>query len=769
MLVHSALLQIFLIFTVLAVAVAPPPSNALESTKHSCQSRCGNIEIPYPFGIGSNCSQNRDFNISCDTSFNPPKPFLILNVNYKDPYTLSYLEVVNITETQIYVKNSEAQLSMACYGNEFDNKARNSTSEFYGSCYALSDANQVTSIGCDDVAMVQQASSSGGCVSYCGGNITIVGDVGSCPGRGCCRASISKGDYLGVNLSDMHTYWGRDSKLIRCSFAFIGMIGDYDKFNFSLSYLNDPTTFLNNYNKTFMGMPLVLDWRIKDVSCTHASNSTYYACGKNSYCIDIDTTLGGYQCRCKEGYEGNPYLGCHDINECEKSNKCVSFGTCTNTPGSYNCSCPDGYHGDGRKYGIGCIPVQLSHSKLAIGVGLGAGMGLLLLSSACFWLYKFHKKRKDKKRKEKFFKRNGGLLLQQQILTDQDTLEKTRLFTVKELEKATDNFNESRILGQGGQGTVYKGMLSEGKIVAIKKSKLVDENQVEQFINEVVMLSQIIHRNVVKLLGCCLETEVPLLVYEFIFNGTLYDHIHNKTDEFPLLWNMRLRIAVEVAEALAYLHSATSFPIYHRDVKSTNILLDEKYVAKVSDFGISRSITVDQTHLTTLVKGTFGYLDPEYFQSSQFTEKSDVYSFGVVLVELLTGQRPISSAKTGEERSLATRFLSCMEAENLEKILDPQVLEQGKREELTIVAKLAQRCLNLNGKKRPTMKEVALELEIVRMSQTHSTGCETKYQGVELCKSKAILNSDYNYTWTSTSDNIIESSSDAHPLKIHTV
>ncbi|KAL2482341.1 Wall-associated receptor kinase-like 2 [Forsythia ovata] len=336
-----------------------------------------------------------------------------------------------------------------------------------------------------------------------------------------------------------------------------------------------------------------------------------------------------------------------------------------------------------------------------------------------------------------------------------------QLFTVKELEKATDNFNESRILGQGGQGT--------GKIVAIKKSKLVDENQVEQFINEVVMLSQIIHRNVVKLLGCCLETEVPLLVYEFIFNGTLFDHIHDKTDEFPLSWNMRLKIAVEVAEALAYLHSATSFPIYHRDVKSTNILLDEKYVAKVSDFGTSRSIAIDQTHLTTLVKGTFGYLDPEYFQSSQFTEKSDVYSFGVVLVELLTGQRPISSAKTGEERSLATRFLLCMEAENLEKILDPQVLDQGKREELTSVAKLAQRCLNLNGKKRPTMKEVAMELEIVKMSQTHLTTSETKYQDLQLRKSKEILISDDNYTWTSTSDNIIESSLDAHSLKIHTV
>ncbi|KAL2456696.1 Wall-associated receptor kinase 2 [Forsythia ovata] len=700
----------------MAVAVAPPPSNASEFTKPGCQSRCGNLEIPYPFGIGLNCSRNSYFNINCNASFNPPKPFL-LNANRYDNYKLTYYEVVNISESQIYVKNSKAQQSMACYGKRFDNKTQNSTiyMNFLDSPYTLSDANQVTSIGCDDLAMVQQdsikassggaikASSGGGCASYCSHFQNPFG-FGSCPGIGCCRTSISKGDILIVELSDMHSYWRRVSKFFPCSFAFIGMIGDYDKFNFSLSHLRNSTTLLKTYNQEFMGMPFVLDWRIMDYNCTDAPNSTDYACGKNSYCIDMDTKLGGYHCRCKKGYEGNPYLGCNDINECEISNHCVSIGICTNTPGSYNCLCPNGYHGDGNKYGIGCIPVQLSHNKLAI-----------------------------------------------------------------ELEKATDNFNQSRILGQGGQGTVYKGMLSEGKIVAIKKSKLIDENQVKQFINEVVMLSQIIHRNVVKLLGCCLETEVPLLVYEFIFNGTLFDHIQDKTDEFPLSWNMRLRIAVEVAEALAYLHSATSFPIYHRDVKSTNILLDERYVVKVSDFGISRSIAVDHTHLTTLVKGTFGYLDPEYFQSSRFTEKSDVYSFGVVLVELLTGQKPISSdAETEEDIGLAMRFLLCMEAENLEKILDPQVLEQGKREELTTVAKLAQKCLNLNGKKRPTMKEVAMELEIVRMSQKHSTTSETKYQDVQLRKSKAILISDDNYTWTSTSGNIMQSSSDAHPLKIHT-
>ncbi|XP_047942879.1 putative wall-associated receptor kinase-like 11 [Salvia hispanica] len=202
--------------------------------------------------------------------------------------------------------------------------------------------------------------------------------------------------------------------------------------------------------------------------------------------------------------------------------------------------------------------------------------------------------------KAKFFKRNGGLLLQQQ--TNKGAFGKTKVFPAKELEVATDNFNESRIIGQGGQGTVYKGMLYDGKIIAIKKSKLVEVNQLEQFINEGVILSQINHRNVVKLLGCCLETEVPLLVYDFMRNGTLFDLIHDPSSEFPCTWNMRLKIAADIAGAVAYLHSASFVPIYHKDIKSTNILLDEKFVVKVSDFGISRTIATYQTHLTTLVK-----------------------------------------------------------------------------------------------------------------------------------------------------------------------
>jgi len=327
------------------------------------------------------------------------------------------------------------------------------------------------------------------------------------------------------------------------------------------------------------------------------------------------------------------------------------------------------------------------------------------------------KKRRRIKQKNKFFKRNGGLLLQQQLASHEANIENTTLFNSKDLENATDHFNVNRILGQGGQGTVYKGMLADGKIVAVKKSKVIDERKLGEFINEVVILSQINHRNVVKLIGCCLETEVSLLVYEYIPNGTLSQYINGQTEEFPLTWDMRLRIAIEVAGALFYLHSAASTPIYHRDIKSANILLDDKYRAKVADFGTSRTITVDQTHLTTLVHGTFGYLDPEYFQSSQFTEKSDVYSFGVVLAELLTGKKAISSTRTQESKSLATYFIQSVEVNNLFDIIDSRVLKEGKKEEIIATANLAKRCLDLNGKKRPTMKEVATELETVQMLQ----------------------------------------------------
>ena len=355
-------------------------------------------------------------------------------------------------------------------------------------------------------------------------------------------------------------------------------------------------------------------------------------------------------------------------------------------------------------------------------MSVGIGVGLLVLLVGGSWIYWGLKKRKLIQLKEKFFQQNGGILLQQKLSNYQGSVETAKIYSAEELEKATNNYNESRVLGQGGYGTVYRGILPDNKEIAIKKSKIGSQRQVEQFINEITVLTQIIHRNCVKLLGCCLETEVPLLVYEFITNGTLSDHIHDKGRSFFLSWEKRLKIAAETAGALAYLHSATSVPIIHRDVKTANILLDDNFTAKVSDFGASRLIPHDQTELNTLVQGTFGYMDPEYFHTSQLTEKSDVYSFGVVLAKLLTGRMALSFNMPESDRNLAKYFVSIVNDDCLFQILEDHIVNEGNIMLLQEVANIAKSCLSLRGKDRPSMKEVAMELEGLVIMEKHPWG-----------------------------------------------
>ncbi|ANM59029.1 wall associated kinase 3 [Arabidopsis thaliana] len=270
----------------------------------------------------------------------------------------------------------------------------------------------------------------------------------------------------------------------------------------------------------------------------------------------------------------------------------------------------------------------------------------------------------------------------------------------------------------GGQGTVYKGILPDNTIVAIKKARLADSRQVDQFIHEVLVLSQINHRNVVKILGCCLETEVPLLVYEFITNGTLFDHLHGSIFDSSLTWEHRLRIAIEVAGTLAYLHSSASIPIIHRDIKTANILLDENLTAKVADFGASKLIPMDKEQLTTMVQGTLGYLDPEYYTTGLLNEKSDVYSFGVVLMELLSGQKALCFERPQASKHLVSYFVSATEENRLHEIIDDQVLNEDNLKEIQEAARIAAECTRLMGEERPRMKEVAAKLEALRVEKT---------------------------------------------------
>uniref|UniRef100_A0A8R7TPE7 Protein kinase domain-containing protein n=1 Tax=Triticum urartu TaxID=4572 RepID=A0A8R7TPE7_TRIUA len=460
----------------------------------------------------------------------------------------------------------------------------------------------------------------------------------------------------------------------------------------------------------------VVKWAVVKMPCLHAQlNESDYKClSSHSDCIDVtdDGTLKllGYRCKCSSGFEGNPYIkdGCTDINECLQPDKYTCNGICHNNKfGSYTCTSSDS---------------SGHHLVLGITIGLSSGGGILFLAVFVAILTRRWNRAIQKRSRKRYFRKNKGILLEHIISSDKSANDGTKIFSLEDLEKATNNFDQARVVGRGGHGTVYKGILIDQRVVAIKKSTLSVISEIEEFINEVSILSQINHRNVVKLHGCCLESEVPLLVYEFISNGTLYDLLHRPSEQnssnllVPLSWEERLRIATEIAGALTYLHSSASVSVLHRDVKSMNVLLNDSYTAKVSDFGASRLIPIDQTHLVTAVQGTFGYLDPEYYYTGQLNDKSDVYSFGVILVELLTRRKPITQNEHGEKQNLSNYFLCAMRERLLEETVDAQILGGGRDEGVLCMAQLAEECLRLTREERPTMKDVEMRLQLL-------TGC----------------------------------------------
>ncbi|KAG9446455.1 hypothetical protein H6P81_012583 [Aristolochia fimbriata] len=339
-----------------------------------------------------------------------------------------------------------------------------------------------------------------------------------------------------------------------------------------------------------------------------------------------------------------------------------------------------------------------SHNRKAILVGaiIGASCAVLLLVVSVF-LYR--------RRRENASEANSS-----QMTLDMRNWNSAKIFSYKEIKVATNNFKD--VIGRGSFGSVYLGKLPDGKLVAVKVRFDKTQLGADSFINEVHLLSQVRHQNLVTLEGFCYESKQQILVYEYLPGGSLANSIYgSNSKKVALNWVRRLKIAVDAAKGLDYLHNGSEPRIIHRDVKCSNILLDMEMNARVCDFGLSKQIPqADATHVTTVVKGTAGYLDPEYYSTQQLTEKSDVYSFGVVLLELICGREPLSHAGTPDSFNLVLWAKPYLQAGAFE-IVDESLRGTYDVESMRKVASVATRSVERDASQRPTMAEVLAELK----------------------------------------------------------
>nr|BAJ91149.1 predicted protein [Hordeum vulgare subsp. vulgare] len=679
-----AALTLQLIVATLAAPIALP----------GCPEVCGSIAIPYPFGLGQGCFR-AGFNLTCDETRHPPKLLVgdgaeVIDISLVDGTLRIHSKMLNIP------LNTSSTQSNGSWSVGLKDE---------GPLIVSVDHNRFVATGCNVQASL--IASFGDYVSVCAvycADKPWMSDT-SCSGVGCCQTPIAR---LGLPFYDLQL--GSLSRRTGDSLEYgVVFIADQEWLAregpmLQLNYFDNPHKIVDSTL-----IPTVVEWslHVRDEGYDQLywgqhDFDVYEPRSLSVYCFIFkdSSSIQRARCNCSKGFEGNPYIanGCQDIDECQRPDIYPCHGTCINDLGTYRCL---------AKKGITSLP------GLITVITISAVSGILFSLLGITKITNKLKQRRAMKLRRKFFKKNHGLLLQQLISSNKDIAERTRVFSLEELEQATNKFDQNRILGGGGHGTVYKGILSDQHVVAIKKAKIVVQREIDQFINEVVILSQTNHRNVVKLFGCCLETEVPLLVYEFISNGTLSYHLHGQSEN-PLSWKDRLKIALETARAIAYLHSAASISVYHRDIKCANILLTDALTAKVSDFGASRSIAIDETGILTAVQGTYGYLDPEYYYTSRLTEKSDVYSFGVILAELLTRVTPVFSSHSSESTSLASHFVSLIRDNRFLDILDTQIVEEGGAEDAEVVARLTEACLSLKGEERPTMRQVETTLEDVQ-------------------------------------------------------
>ncbi|KAM3392691.1 hypothetical protein ACQJBY_013703 [Aegilops geniculata] len=707
-LIQTLLLLLVLYAALLATSVsgAPPPPPAPAPPKpNNCPAKCGDIDIPYPFGVGDRCSLNRGFNLTCNGTTSPPT---LLKGNIK---------IANITlETaQMLIYTYLTYKCRVPGGNNTIEDTTQSMNLRVGDPFLISASENVfTAVGCSLQARLKGSSKATaayltGCITTCA-RVNNTGDDGTpCTGHGCCHALLTPGLKKVSLVWDVNEQGARPVSGNLCQYAFIATKGWY---NFKKSDLTGNMTFLNRLEGDRV-IPVVLDWAIRNGTCPLApkgdnnENLSHGACASTqSYCVNASNGEHGYFCRCSKGYTGNPYIkdGCTNINECElqRSPNSTMYknmypchgGTCHDREGGYECKCNFGRRGDGKSY-KGCEPIVSTAAVAVIGT-IGA---IALLAVLLIFLHMEREKRKLRDR----FNKNGGELLKSL---------KIEIFTKEKLDHITHNYCD--IIGQGAFGKVYKGTIDAGDSarVAVKCSIPINQDwKKESFANEIKIQSNISHRNLVQLIGCCLETEVPMLVYEFVPRGSLHDVLHGDNKN-PLPLEKRLDIAIYSAIALGYMHSeASQRTILHGDVKSGNILLDDGFTPKVSDFGTSRLMSIDKDHTNWVVRDS-SYIDPVYMKTGLLTEKSDVYSFGIVLLELVTRKK----ARYDGNQSLPLDYVKVSMGGAAREMFDPEVASGAKENEecLEEVGKIAVQCLKDDVNDRPTMSEVAERLKICK-------------------------------------------------------
>ncbi|KAF7092287.1 hypothetical protein CFC21_094787 [Triticum aestivum] len=695
--------------------------------------KCGNISIPYPFGMKPGCFRE-GFQVTCNDSFNPHRAYLAYDGVFQRINEIYFraqkglcrrnrvwnrtredtaLELIDISVAKGEAR-AYAAVSSRCSANHTDSLSKSlrmRLGEKMSPFLVSVTRNVLIGVGwrvqpkMNSYLWSASASDALSAHGYSSNELTIsclsylmrmpqflkFATNGSCSGRGCCRAALPEAVALTrfalwISFDEPNTLFVTNP----CSYA---MVVESTWYNFTTP---DMYGYEEIPKKFPRGVPLVIDFSIRNGSCPEKGQHPPpdYACvSGNSSCSNATSGLG-YVCKCWDHYDGNPYIanGCQDIDECKLRDlyPCSSDGICKNTLGGYACPCKSGMKGDGVKGTCTHIFPQAARTIL------GATSGVFLVAVLSFLIFL----RKEKRKMREFYEKNGGR-----------TLEKAKFIKLFKKEKLKPILKSSNFIGKGGFGEVYKGLL-DNEQVAVKKPITGSVLENEQFANEVIIQSQIIHKNIVRLVGCCLEVDAPILVYEFLCNGSLDDILHDNR-KVPLNLDVRLSIAAESADGLVYMHSKTSTKILHGDVKPANILLDDKFVPKISDFGISRLIARDIQHTGSII-GDMSYMDPVYLQTGLLTEKRDVYSFGVVILELISRKKATHS----DGGSLVNNFLEAYKKEKkATPLFDKEIAVTEDLEIIDSLACIAVECLNLDVDQRPWMTDVAERLLIMDRSR----------------------------------------------------